>query len=573
MPIDDFPTVMPGMQSRSPARALRTIAAFGGFAVLIAAYLLIGVVGHDPWKQDEPYVFGIALDILRSGDWVVPTIAGEPFVEKPPLYYLLAAFCAWLGSPLLALHDAARLASAVCTGATMLCAARAARVVWGRRVSMATCMLVAGTLGLLLPARQMLPDLALLAGFAMAFVGLVEAGRDGRSAAVWLGTGAGLAFLGKGLIGPGALALASLLVMIDADFRRASYVRMLAKSALFALPWIVIWPVALYLRSPDLFVEWFWHNNIGRFTGFAVPRLGASHLKGFWWYTLLWFTFPVLPLALLALRRIRTVRQTRFRSVAVATAGVFGAVLLSAASARETYALPLLVPLAVLAAGAMRPLDDRLDRRLAWAAAAAWGPLILWLVAIWATRDQPGLVFGSLLVAKRLPLSAALPQNALLWWSVTSALVVAGAVAVLASPHLRIPRWLVVWVAGIDLALCALLVLWLPWLDHAKSYRQVFESIAHAVPERPACMDSLGLGESERAMLEYEAALRTHRLETGPSAGCPWLLVQGRDWVPSGEYATGWTLVWSGHRPGDDNELFRIYRQQAPEAHAALERH
>ena len=159
----------------------RAVAASCGLAILISTYLLIGVIGHDPWKQDEPYVFGIILELMRSGDWVVPTLAGEPFMEKPPLYYLLAAACARLAAPLLAMHDAARLASAMCVGVTLVCTARAARLVWGRGASMATCLLVAGCLGL--PARQMLTDLALLAGFSVAFVGLVEASRDGRHAA------------------------------------------------------------------------------------------------------------------------------------------------------------------------------------------------------------------------------------------------------------------------------------------------------------------------------------------------------------------------------------------------------
>ena len=32
----------------------------------------------------------------RSGDWIVPTLAGEPFMEKPPLYYWVAAGFSWL---------------------------------------------------------------------------------------------------------------------------------------------------------------------------------------------------------------------------------------------------------------------------------------------------------------------------------------------------------------------------------------------------------------------------------------------------------------------------------------------
>ena len=59
--------------------------------VLAAAWILPGLIGHDPWKPDEAYTFGIVYSLLQGGDWVVPMLAHEPFVEKPPLFYLSAA--------------------------------------------------------------------------------------------------------------------------------------------------------------------------------------------------------------------------------------------------------------------------------------------------------------------------------------------------------------------------------------------------------------------------------------------------------------------------------------------------
>ncbi|MET5013286.1 glycosyl transferase, partial [Burkholderia pseudomallei] len=65
------------------------------------------------WKQDETYPFGIIQHMLESGEFVVPTNAGQPFLEKPPLYYWVATGFAWLFSRFLPLNDAARLASAL----------------------------------------------------------------------------------------------------------------------------------------------------------------------------------------------------------------------------------------------------------------------------------------------------------------------------------------------------------------------------------------------------------------------------------------------------------------------------
>src|SRR5258708_12915962 len=79
--------------------------------MLMLAYLVPGLAGHDPWKPDEPYTFGAVLDMAKSGDPVVPTVGEQPFVEKPPLYYWAAWGSASLLSPLLPLHASARVAS------------------------------------------------------------------------------------------------------------------------------------------------------------------------------------------------------------------------------------------------------------------------------------------------------------------------------------------------------------------------------------------------------------------------------------------------------------------------------
>ena len=101
---------------------------------------------------------------------------------------------------------------------------------------------------------------------------------------------------------PGALGvIAILLPVFFSTWRRRDYFRTLIVGGIVCLPWLLIWPVALYLRSPHLFYDWFWLNNVGRFLGFSVPQLGADNSAGFWPRTLPWFTFPVLPLALVHL--------------------------------------------------------------------------------------------------------------------------------------------------------------------------------------------------------------------------------------------------------------------------------
>ncbi|HAT32892.1 MAG TPA: hypothetical protein DCW29_19190 [Janthinobacterium sp.] len=78
---------------------------------LVAVFVFPGLTGHEPWKADEAYVFGVVQHMLQSSDWVVPTLAGEPFMETPPLYYWVATLLSRALSGSLPIHDGARLAS------------------------------------------------------------------------------------------------------------------------------------------------------------------------------------------------------------------------------------------------------------------------------------------------------------------------------------------------------------------------------------------------------------------------------------------------------------------------------
>src|SRR5215469_16327292 len=88
--------------------------------IVSSGWVLIWLIGHGPCKPDEAYTFGIVLDFLKHGDWVVPSLAGEPFVEKPPLFFLVAAGFARTLGHVLPLHDAARLATGFFVGSALL---------------------------------------------------------------------------------------------------------------------------------------------------------------------------------------------------------------------------------------------------------------------------------------------------------------------------------------------------------------------------------------------------------------------------------------------------------------------
>jgi 4-amino-4-deoxy-L-arabinose transferase-like glycosyltransferase len=531
------------------------------FACFLLLYALPGLTGHEPWKQDETYIAEIVRSMSATGDLVVPTMAGETFMEKPPLYYWVAAAIAGCLATVLPLCDGARLANGLFVLLACAAVARCGRRWRGREFGRTAVFVLLGCLGLEAYAHLMLTDLALLAGVAIGLAGLPRWQGQPAASGLEIGTGVGVGFLAKGLIAPGVFALTAILLpLCFGRWRRRAYLRTALVALAAALPWLLIWPVALYVRSPALFSDWFWLNNIGRFVGFSVAELGAAHDRGFWLRNLWWITLPAGPLALLSLWRERhALRSDELLQACLVMAIVMLGVLASSASARGGYALPLLIPLSVLgAASAMAP-GPRAERVWRRSGQLLFGAIavLLWLAWAYIMFSSDPLHLDALYA--QLAPSPDRRLDAVPGWCALATVVA------LALMFWRRPRQAALQTWTVGLALCWLLLagLFMPWVDQVKSYRQVFTEMHSALPPAAGCIASEGLGESERAMLDYYEGVITQRLELLPHADCRLLLVEdARGRAPHRIDGRIWIRLWEGGRPADDQERFRLYRRR-----------
>ena len=112
-----------GMQERSSPAFLPSLLAF--FPLLIAAFLCFCRL-HSPLLEPEEGRYAeIPRQMLAADRWVVPTLHGQDYLDKPPLFYWLL-----MGSySLFGVHDwAARLAAGSVAWLTV-----AVTAFWGRR--------------------------------------------------------------------------------------------------------------------------------------------------------------------------------------------------------------------------------------------------------------------------------------------------------------------------------------------------------------------------------------------------------------------------------------------------------
>src|SRR5262249_26900792 len=166
--------------------------------LLLCAWPWIGLFGREPWKADESYTFGVIWSMAQGRGWLVPMLAGEPFMEKPPLFYWVAALCTeWFGGSVPA-HDAARIAIALFLYVTLGFLAATGKVLFGDRRAALAVVLFVGGLGLFDKAHILIADVSLLSGVSIGLFGLAMSERRPIASGIALGIGTGVAFMSKG---------------------------------------------------------------------------------------------------------------------------------------------------------------------------------------------------------------------------------------------------------------------------------------------------------------------------------------------------------------------------------------
>ncbi|WP_188688063.1 ArnT family glycosyltransferase [Silvimonas amylolytica] len=538
------------------------------FLILVLAWLLPGLIGHEPWKPDEAYTFGLIEHIAKTGDWVVPTLAGEPFMEKPPIFFISAAWVLQGFGGAFSAPDAARLTAGFWMLLAMLGTALAAWRIYGKGTGRWAVLLLLGCLGLPLRAHQMLTDLALLAGIAWGICGLTWAPVRPLAGGVMLGLGGMVAFLAKGLLGPGCLGLTAILLPVFLpSYRSGRYALAFVIALVVGSPLPVLWMNQLYARDPGLFQLWFNTNNFGRFNGTAHLGPAATHF--FYLKTLPWYAFPAWPLAVWGLWRAWR-GQIQLSLTAIAPALLFFAinslVLVLAADARELYAMPLLAPTVLIAVSGLVMYREGSP---GWARLSTLVMVLAALLLTCAVVSGYALATGTPQAVEALLTRRVFAGWTPAWfpghWLACGVIVI---LVLLLWP--RVPRntpagfaWR--WMLLITLTWGAIATLWLPALDFGMRYREVFVALKPAL-DKPAaqneCIASAWLGEPQRALLDYYDGVRTRRLETMQEArSCRWLLVQSR----GGQLpvlVNGMQPVAVSHRPGDNTERYMLYQLQ-----------
>ena len=527
---------------------------------ICVAWLLPGLAGHDPWKPDEAQTFGVVHHLLESHDWVVPVLAGEPFLEKPPLVYLSAAFFGVMLSPFMPLHDAARLVSGVYIAIAFVFMALAARELYGPNKGWIAALMLLGCGGLLLRAHQLVTDVALVCGLAMALYAFALSARRHRLAGLWLGIGLGLIFYSTGFVEPlMVLIVAALLPVVAPRWRTREFAVTVGIALVVALPWAIGWPLVLHARAPELFTQWFWHENVLRLKGMFIISSEDElfyHLRN-----LAWFAWPALPFAIWSLwsHGRAGFRKPEILLPLVAFL-VFFLFISAQGEGREVFGLPLLLPLSLLATASVEKLPRGATNAYHWFAIMLFTFFALLGWFYWMAIDVgvPERLHRHMMKLQPEYFMSTHPLAI-----TAAALITAGWFLLLFNLKRTPERPVAIWAAGVTMLWALIGLILVNYIDTGKTYRGMVGHLVAALPQKHGCIYSQGLGEPQRAMLYYFGNITTERLErSGPRPDCDLLVTQDK-WKDPGRLGSPWKLVWEGRRPGDKQERYRLYKQVA----------
>ncbi len=318
----------------------------------------LGLVG-----PDEPRYADVARRMFLAGDYITPRLFGEPWFEKPPLYYWLAALSFQLGVNEFTARLPSALSAVLFLGLWYWFAAR----FYGERAARWSCLILATSAGYIGFSHAAAMDMLLTTtlGAALVFYCLWE-WEGSRFGLAGFYTLLAVATLAKG---PLAVALAGMVLLArlihSRDLNRHSrdwgrLLRMIRHPAILcffvvAVPWYAL----CYAANGYPFIEEFFiRHNLQRLTSGAV----IGHPQPFWFY------LPVLPAALfpwsplLLLPLFALARQgigDSIKSARVSLLFYWTLLPLLFFSLAENklpgYLLPLLPPLSLWIATSIRP--------------------------------------------------------------------------------------------------------------------------------------------------------------------------------------------------------------------------
>jgi hypothetical protein len=266
--------------------------------LIVPAIFLYGCLSFHLFEPDEGRYAEIPREMLVRGEWIVPYLQGEPYLDKPPLLYWLVN----LSYRAFGLHNwAARLIPAVAIHLSILLTYLLGRRSLGERQAFVGAALLSLAPGLVTIGRLLILDGLLTLWVTLALFSAFEALRADRLHWGWWLVSAVATGLGILTKGPVALLLLVPPVCLHGwltgrfcSVGRLAPIVFAAAVLAVALPWYIV----ICVRLPGFAYHFLWQHNVVRFVD------PFDHLRPIWFYAPVLFA-GLLPGSLMVISLLR----------------------------------------------------------------------------------------------------------------------------------------------------------------------------------------------------------------------------------------------------------------------------
>jgi 4-amino-4-deoxy-L-arabinose transferase-like glycosyltransferase len=371
--------------------------------------------------KDEPRYAEVAREMLVTGDWITPRLAGHTWFEKPALpYWAMAAGYAVLGVSEGAARFGMALMAALAVAVVYLAARRAAGP---KRAAVAAAVLATSALWFAF-ARGASFDMPLSATMAAA-LGCVYAwdtAKTARARLAWAagaGAWAGASMLAKGLAGPLLLGMIVAAYALVAGSWRRVRAGDVALAALACAAVAGVWYGPVWSVNGDVFIQEFFVDH--HFKRYLTNRF--HHPQPVWFYPVIvlagllpWSFFLLGGLRSLAgvLKRRPVTDDERLVWLAAVWVAVPVIFFSFSTSKLPGYILPVFPGLALLVAWAIERGEEEARGRWAYPLAALTVAGLGVGLAIYAADKLAAPAWE--VVAVATPLLVAAAAVAVAWW-------------------------------------------------------------------------------------------------------------------------------------------------------------
>ena len=572
----------PAIIAQSAVRRLPRLA----LLLFCTAYVLPGFFGRGPWKNEDIAAFGVMRELTSAAaNWLKPQLLGQVNGFEALVPYWLGAIAIKL-FPFLDPAFAVRIPFALLLVLTLLASwhaiyylarspqaqpvafafgGEARPVDYARAIADAGLLALIASLGLAQLSHETTPALAQLGFTAVAFYAM--AASPYRRATKIIGPALGLLVGLAGLSLSGAPTLALLLgvggVIVEAAHMRwghhhgSSADEADVTSKKQSWQWILLIAgitLGVSLLAYELDV-WRWRIHLPGADGQSAwndwRKLGRL---------LVWFTWPAWPLALWTLWRWRRQLASRHVALPLWFAGMAVAATLSTAASDRSLLLSL-PPLAALAAFALPTLKRSVASLIDWFTLLFFTScaIIIWVVWIAMQTGVPRQPAAN--VARLAPGF----EPSFSWFAFLAAVAATMAWTWLVkwragAQRAAIWKSLVLPAGGATLSWLLLMTLWLPLLDHARSFAPMARQVARLV-DKTSCVEIYGVESAKAAALQYHGQLELR--QAGSRASCPYLVVDSaaQAALSSTVNLPDWAFQATVSRPTDKNENVLLFKR------------